>query len=311
MLDPTTVGVLAQIADLGSPPVHIAGAVEARRAMRKRQMSVPPGPAVDRVEQVAIPTAGGTVVAARVFVPSSARATVAFFHGGGWVLGDLDGFDHYARRLAVVLASAVVMVDYRLAPEHRFPTALDDAWAATLWADEERRTGRLPSGPLIVLGESSGGNLAAAVAQRACREGVRLDLQVLIYPVLDHDLGRASYLDPGNQLLVDSRAMAWFWEQYVPDRRIRDDPRASPIHGDLAGLPVTVIATAEHDVLRDEGEDYARRLEAAGVPVIARRFDGQMHGFATMPVLPGSEDLLRFLAVSVEQRLRHNRSSRS
>ncbi len=145
--------------------------------------------------------------------------------------------------------------------------------------------------PLIVAGDSAGGNLAAVVALRARdRGGPRIALQVLIYPVTDADLDRPSYVDPDNQLLLTRDAMVWFWDHYVPDAARRAEPDASPLRADsLAGLPPAVVLTAEHDVLRDEGEAYAERLREAGVPVDFRRHEGQTHGFFTFLMLPGSE----------------------
>jgi len=299
VLDEPTRALLARIAEAGGRPAHEAGPAEARAAMRERQRANPPGPGVSRVEDVRIPGADGAGIPARVFVPEDSRAVAVFLHGGGWVLGDLDGFDHYGRRLAVALRATVVMPDYRLAPEHPHPAALEDALAAVAWA-----SAALPDGPLLVVGESSGGNLAAAVARASDAAGIALAAQVLVYPVLDADFARPSYLDPENQLLVDATAMRWFWDQYVPDAARRSAPAASPLRGRLDGLPPTVLATAEHDVLRDEGEEYARLLAEAGVPVTSRRFDGQMHGFATMPALPASAELLEHLAHEVDALLR-------
>jgi acetyl esterase len=186
----------------------------------------------------------------------------------------------------------VALVDYRLAPEHRYPTAVDDCYAGLEWVAARLAdiTGR-PDAPLIVAGDSAGGNLSAVMAMRARdRSGPPIALQVLVYPVTDADLSRSSYVDDENQLLLTTDAMVWFWDHYVPDAARRREPDASPLHAeDLTGLPPAVVLTAEHDVLRDEGEAYAERLRAAGVPVDLRRHAGQMHGFFTLLLLPGSE----------------------
>ena len=217
---------------------------------------------------------------------------ILYLHGGGWVIGTIDGYDTMARKLAERTSCAVALVDYRLAPEHRYPTAVDDCYAGLEWtaARLEEITGR-PDGPLIVAGDSAGGNLSAVVALRARdRNGPEIALQVLIYPVTDADLSRPSYVEAENQLLLTTDAMAWFWDHYVPDTARRAEPDASPLRApDLTGLPPAVVLTAEHDVLRDEGEAYADRLRAAGVPVETHRLAGQMHGFFTLLLLPGSE----------------------
>jgi acetyl esterase len=186
----------------------------------------------------------------------------------------------------------VVLVEYRLAPEHRYPVAVDDSYAALEWAAGHLAeiAGR-PDVPLIVAGDSAGGNLSAVMALRARdRGGPRIDLQVLVYPVTDADFERPSYLDPENQLLLTREAMVWFWDHYLPDPARRAEPDASPLRAaNLEGLPPAVVLTAEHDVLRDEGEAYAERLRQAGVAVDLKRHPGQMHGFFTFLLLPGSE----------------------
>jgi acetyl esterase len=185
-----------------------------------------------------------------------------------------------------------VLVEYRLAPEHRYPTAVDDSYAALEWVGTRLASiaGR-DDAPLIVAGDSAGGNLAAVMALRARdRGGPPIALQVLIYPVTDADFDRSSYTDAENQLLLTREAMIWFWDHYLPDASRRMEPDASPLRTiDVGGLPPAVVLTAEHDVLRDEGEAYAERLAAAGVPVDFKRYAGQMHGFFTMLFLPGSE----------------------
>jgi acetyl esterase len=232
-------------------------------------------------------------VTVRVLLPpQGARGVILYLHGGGWVIGAIDEFETMARKLAERTSCAVVLPDYRLAPEFRYPTAVDDCYAALEWTASrtDEITGR-SGAPLIVAGDSAGGNLAAVVARRARdRNGPKIALQVLIYPVTDADFDRPSYLDPDNQLILTRDAMVWFWDHYLPDAARRTEPDASPLHArDLSGLPPAVVLTAEHDVLRDEGEAYAERLQEAGVPVDQRRHAGQMHGFFTFLLLPGSE----------------------
>jgi len=196
-----------------------------------------------------------------------------------------------ARKLAERTSCAVVLVEYRLAPEHRYPAAVDDSYAALEWVGQNVKYIAGREVPLIVAGDSAGGNLAAVMAVRArARNGPPIALQVLIYPVTDSDLDLPSYADPENQLLLTRDGMIWFWDHYIPDSSRRSEPDASPLHTDnLSGLPPTVILTAEHDVLRDEGEAYAARLQEADVKVNLKRYSGQMHGFFTLLMLPGSE----------------------
>ena len=229
---------------------------------------------------------------------------IVYYHGGGWVIGALDEFDTLGRQLAVRTGAAVALVDYRLAPEHRYPAAAEDAWAALRWVEDNRARFAGSRVPLIVAGDSAGGNLAAIVAQRAKAEGgPDLALQVLIYPVTDADVDNPSYTDPANALMLTREGMIWFWDHYAPDPVTRSNPDASPLQAaDLSGLPPAVVLTAEHDVLRDEGEAYAERLRAAGVPVQHRRFAGQMHGFFSMVnVLPGAAAGLEYVAAEIDK----------
>lgn len=303
MLDAETARLWAEMRAAGAPRVDESDIAAARAAMRARQKANPPGPELAEVQDVWIRRTTSSGISARLYRPVSAEGFLVFYHGGGWVLGDVDGFDHYARRLADRLRMVVVSPEYRLAPEHPFPAAADDAWLTYKWACSQL-VGASSTWPVLVGGESAGANLAAVVAQDAARSSRPADGQILIYPVIDATFDRPSYSEPENQLLVDSRLMRWFWDQYVPNVDSRTDPRASPIYGDLSGLPSAVLVTAEHDPLRDEGEAYAAALASAGVPVQIRRFEGQMHGFATMPVLPQSAVLLDYVHEAVRIMLR-------
>jgi acetyl esterase len=293
-LDEATAQFLSQMAESGAPPLHEMSPDQARAMTAGMKDFFGAGPEMASVSDERVPTADGPGFGVRVLVPpGTPRAVLVYYHGGGWVIGAIDEFDTLGRVLAERSGAVVVLVDYRLAPEHRYPAAADDAWQALRWVDEnlERIAGsRLP---LIVAGDSAGGNLSAIVAQRAHAEGgPPIALQVLVYPVTDADLDNASYSDPANQLMLSRDSMVWFWDHYAPDPASRRNLDASPLQAaDLSGLPPAVVLTAEHDVLRDEGEAYAARLAGAGVPVQQRRFAGQMHGFFTMVnVLPGSAD---------------------
>ncbi|MBP2364359.1 alpha/beta hydrolase [Pseudonocardia parietis] len=307
-LDDATAGFLAQMAESGMKPLHEMTPEEARGLGGALRDMYGPGPDVARVVDETVPVAGGSVPV-RILAPENPRAVIVYYHGGGWVIGSRDETDTLARKMVERTGAAVVLVDYRLAPEHRYPTAVEDSWAALLWTVRHLEEQGLAL-PLIVSGDSAGGNLAAIMAQRAKAEnGPAIALQVLIYPVTDADLDNASYSDPANQLMLSRDSMVWFWDHYVPDRAARQQPEVSPLQAsDLSGLPPAVVLTAEHDVLCDEGEAYAEKLRAAGVPVQSRRFDGQMHGFFTMVnVLPGAAAGLEYAAEQIDRHLaEHN-----
>ena len=267
------------------------------------------GPEMERVEDHTIAVEGGSI-AARVLVPRvRARGVLIYYHGGGWVIGgNLDEFDTLGRKLADRTRCAVVLVDYRLAPEHRYPIAVDDSYAALEWVNERISEIAGANVPIIVAGDSAGGNIAAVVARRSRDRGrPPIALQALVYPVTDADLDNASYTAAENQLMLDRSGMVWFWDHYLPDVERRAEPDASPLRADdLAGLPPAIVLTAEYDVLRDEGDAYADRLAAAGVAVDRHRHVGQMHGFFTLLMLPGHEDAIDQIASSIDAHLPAN-----
>jgi acetyl esterase len=309
-LDEATAGFLTQLAESGSKPLHELTPEEARSFGSVWRELSGPGPELAAVRDEVLTAADGGQFPVRVLVPpGEIRALVIYYHGGGWVLGDLDEFETLGRTLAARLSAAVVLVDYRLAPEHRYPAAAEDAWAALEWASG--RMTEIAGGlvPLIVMGDSAGGNLSAVVAQRArAAGGPQIHTQVLIYPVTDADLDNETYSDPANQLMLNRDGMIWFWDHYAPDPADRLRPDASPIRAaDLSGLAPAIVLTAEHDVLRQEGEAYAVRLADAGVPVTRRRFGGQMHGFFTMVnILPGSAEAITYISDELSPRLAAN-----
>jgi len=299
-LDEATAGLMAALAEYEAPPVHEQTPQENREAIAALNALSGPGPEVAKVYDEQVSTADGDQFTVRVLVPAGdIRALVVYFHGGGFVIGDIECYDHLARFLANRLQAAVVNVDYRLAPEHRFPTAVDDAWAALLWANE--RITEIAGGavPLVVMGDSAGGNLAAVVARRARDAGgPPLASQVLVYPATTMDVDTPSCLDPENQLLLTREAMIWFLNHYVPELADRGHPDAAPLEvADLSGLAPAIVLTAEHDPLRDQGEAYAEKLALAGVPVAQRRFEGQTHHFFVLVgVLPGSAEAIDYVA---------------
>jgi len=236
---------------------------------------------VARVESLTLAGAAGPL-AARLYVPEGAiGGLLVYYHGGGWVVGDLDTHEAPCRFLARETGLAVLAVDYRRAPEHRFPAAVDDALAAFRWASAESARLGVPPGRVAVGGDSAGGNLAAVVALLATREGgPRPRAQLLIYPVTDLSTKHPSYRLFADGFFLTERDMDWYRGNYLPDAAAALDPRASPLLApDLHGLPPAVILSAGFDVLRDEGEAFAKRLAEAGVPVTHRRVPGQIHGF--------------------------------
>jgi acetyl esterase len=266
----------------GAPPLWELSPDEARAGVEISTSIIPVGPDLDSVRDIDIPTRGGSV-RARVYSPSArAPGVVVYYHGGGWVVGSVGAWDSSVRALAAASGCDVVSVDYRLAPEHVFPAAADDAYDALAWIASP--SGLAGGRPVVVAGDSAGGNLAAVAALRARDPGgPAIALQVLVYPVTDSDLDRRSYLEyDGDEFIVNRRDMVWYWDHYLPDRAARRHTDASPLRAeDLSGLPPAYIITAEHDPLRDEGFAYAERLRDARVPVEHRHYGSQIHGFFT------------------------------
>jgi acetyl esterase len=266
----------------GAPPLWELPPDEARAMVEANAAIIPAGPDLESVRDIVIPSRAGGIPA-RVYSPSSsAPGLVVYYHGGGWVVGTLDGWDASVRNLAVASGCDVVSVDYRLAPEHVFPAAADDAYDALVWAASA--DGLAGGRPVVVAGDSAGGNLAAVSALRARDSGGPATvLQVLVYPVVDCDLDRLSYRKyDGDELILNRRDMIWFWDRYIPDPAARQNPYASPLRASsLAALPPAYVVTAEHDPLRDEGFAYADRLRAARVPVEHRHYGSQIHAFFT------------------------------
>jgi acetyl esterase len=305
-LDDATKAMLAELSKIRPKPFHELTPAEAREQSAAARAQRAPGPEMASVRDIRVKAAGGAFPV-RVLLPAEdPPGLIVYYHGGGWVLGGIEDSDALGRHLAQRTGCAVVLVGYRLAPEYRYPTPLEDSWTALCWVDEHLTDLAGARVPLIVAGDSAGGNLAAVVARRAAHgSGPQIALQVLIYPVTDCDPGALSYADPENQLLLTAESMTWFWDHYAPEVAARAHPDASPLRApNLSGLPAAVVATAEHDPLRDEGELYATRLMKAQVPVRFRRFDGQMHGFFTMVgLLPGSDQAIDYVADAIAEQL--------
>ena len=285
-VDPDVATLLDTLAQSGAPELHTLP-VPAARALAAGFAAM--GIATEEVGSVEDRTAraDGIEVPVRVYRPRSDAAVqpvLVYLHGSGWMYGDLEMSDAICRRIANVADCIVVAPDYRLAPEHPYPAALDDTMAVLAWVSAEASTFGGDPDRVAIGGESAGGNLAAAAALAARdRTALSLRLQLLVCPVTDHDLDTPSYHAYAEGFVLTRAAMQWLWDMYVPDPARRDEPYVSPLRaGDLTGLAPAHVMTAELDPLRDEGEAYASRLRAAGVDAEVRRYDGLVHGFLTL-----------------------------
>jgi len=279
-LAPEYQAMLDQLADTPGPAISEMTPNEARelyRMMRPANPELAVGGVSDRV----IPGVDGEIPL-RIYTPEATgpHPVLVNFHGGGWVIGDLDTADGVCRDFCNTAECVVVSVDYRLAPEHVFPAAVDDAYTATCWvADNQAELNG--NGKIAVCGESAGGNLAAVVCLKARDEaGPHIDFQLLLYPVVDCDMTRQSYVDNGTGYMLETDTMHWFWDHYCRDTEQRKDPAASPLLAeDHGNLPPALVVTAQFDPLRDEGGIYAETLRAAGGNAEVVCYDGLLHAF--------------------------------
>ncbi len=274
-------------------PVRGLSVTEARDAERAELDQREAPEQVVEVADESLPGPGGRIPI-RVYRPQAGGRLPAlvYFFGGGWVMGSLDAGDPVCRRLADLTPCAVVAVSYRRAPEHPFPAAVEDCYAATSWVAEHGAELGVDPARLAVGGSSAGGNLAAAVTHIARERGApELRLQLLVYPPMDYRADTPSMRETEDPVFFDRNDMAWCWAHYLPREEDGDSPLASPLRAvDLGGLPPALVITAELDPLRDEAELYAARLADAGVPARVARFDGMVHGFFSMNgVLDGAE----------------------
>lgn len=273
--------LLDQIAEADAPPLPEMP-IDAARAMFRVAQPTRPDIAVGNVNDRSISGRNGSIPI-RIYTPkgSGPFPVTMMFHGGGWVIGDLETVDAQSRQVSNQVGCVVVAVDYRLAPEHRFPAAAEDCYDATIWAYENSTHLNADPTRLAVAGDSAGGNLAAVVAQMARdQEGPPLVFQLLVYPVTKGDEFKTdSYRDNAEGYMLTAESMHWFWNHYT-DASERSNPYASPLcASDLSNLPPALIQVAEFDPLRDEGIQYADALSAAGVDARSRCYDGFIHGF--------------------------------
>jgi acetyl esterase len=303
-LDPSASQIVALIREIGRPPIDSLPPVEARAAfLMGRAVVQPDPPDMASVQAMTCPGPAGAIPL-RVYTPKGVVGQDAlapglvFFHGGGWVVGDLDSHDIACRQIAEASGRIVIAVDYRLAPEHKFPAAYEDAVAATEWVAANAMQFGIDAGRLVVGGDSAGGNLAAAVALHERGGDVRLAGQMLIYPVTDLAMTHPSHSEEDTSILLTHSLMRWFRDHYVGSASDYADWRGSPLRAtDFTSLPPAIVITAGGDPLRDEGDDYAAKLAAAGVKVTHKTWPGQFHGFFTMGrVIPEANAVIGDLA---------------
>ena len=290
MLHPQARALLDLIAERGLPPMQSLSPVEARLFYRERRaITQPEAPPVAEVTELAADGPHGAIPL-RLYRPTrrsddpAPTPVLVYFHGGGWTIGDLDTHDVLCRQLANASRCAIVSVDYRMGPEHRFPAAVDDSLAATRWVHRHGASLGLDAARLGVGGDSAGGNLAAVVALLARDAGdLPIACQLLIYPATDMRCGHPSHAENGTGYLLETPTIVYFRGNYVDDEARWLDWRASPLlRDDLSRLPPALVLTAGFDPLRDEGLDYANALVAAGNQATYVCFDRQIHGFITM-----------------------------
>jgi acetyl esterase len=293
-LDADAEALVSQMVATGSPNLEARGIESARSYLEERAAAGTPGPHIHQVEDRTI----DGDVRVRIYRPtlSASAPVVTYFHGGGWVIGSLATSDAFCRRLAASVPCAVVSVDYRLAPEHPYPAAVEDAVAAISWTAENFDR------PLVVLGDSAGGNIATVATRQVCERGVaEVRRQILAYPTISTEQHWVSHQAHGTAWPLTSSDLAWFVRCYVPQSVDAQHPDISPLHADVSRLPRTTIVLAGCDPLHDEGIAYAEHLVGAGVSVDLHDFTGQIHGFLTMPeeVLPTSHEALALVGNAV------------
>lgn len=291
VLEPVTQAFIDSLAAHAGPPIYTLSPTDARAVLAGAQAQ-PVAKLQARIEDTILPVGPTGKVAVRIVRPHDAQGVlpvVMYFHGGGWVLGDRNTHDRLIREIANGAQAAVVFVDYDRSPEAQYPVPIEEAYAATRYIAEHAQQFQVDPSRLAVAGDSVGGNMAAAVTLLAKqRGGPAIDLQVLFYPVTDANFDNGSYHEFADGPWLTRAAMQWFWSAYAPNLKDREQMTASPLRAtteQLNGLPQALVITDENDVLRDEGEAYARKLTQAGVKVTAVRYAGTIHDFVMLNAL--------------------------
>jgi acetyl esterase len=284
---PQAAALLQQFQEQGMPPFEKMSVAEARQAtMGFKGLMGEPKPVANVDDHLIGRPKGETALGVRVYTPLGTPPfpILVYLHGSGWTIANVDVVDTVSRTLANVTAAVVVSVDYRKGPEHKYPAALDDCFEALQWAAEHAAEIGGNASLLGIIGDSAGGNLAAALTLLARERGeAKIAYQVLIYPAMDLAFNTTSYEENADGYLITRESMRWFWANYVNSPEEAADPLVSPLRApNLAGLPPALIITAGYDPLRDEGEAFGKRLKEAGVPVKATRYEDMIHGFLWM-----------------------------
>ena len=304
---PETQGLLAMLEEAGGPDISEQTPEEARAAIAGFAAMQAGAPEPARVENRTVPGPAGEIPV-RVYASEGDNLPVVmYYHGGGWVLGDIESHDGTCKQLLAELGGAVVVsVDYRLAPEHKYPAAADDCYAAAAWVAENGAEIGADGSRMAVCGDSAGGNLSAVVSQMARDNGgPAIAAQVLHVPVTDHNYDYPSYSENAEGYLLTRASMVWFWDHYLPSAASGKEAYASPLQADnLSGLPPALIQTAEFDPLRDEGEAYGAAIEAAGGDVAVHRYDGVVHDpFMMFAIIPTGVECLKEAAAFINERI--------
>jgi acetyl esterase len=306
-LDPQVRAAIDAATAAGIKPAAMLSIAEARAATEARAalMNQNPEP-VHEVTERTIAGPGGDLLL-RIYRPDrpAPLPVLVYFHGGGWVRGSLDSSEQLCRALTNQAGCLIVSVDYRLAPEAKYPAAPDDCYAATVWVAEHARELGVDAGRLAVGGDSAGGNLAAAVSLMARdRGGPPIRFQLLMYPVTAYNFDTVSYHENARGYMLERADMLHYWQHYLPNEAAAAEPYAAPQRGDLRGLPPAHVTTAEFDPLRDEGQAFAEQLRAAGVPTTSRCYEGLIHGFYGMgTVVDRARQAIRETADALRQGL--------
>lgn len=281
-LDPQVKQFLETLEAMDVPPFESIGVTEARAAAAASAELIGPPLPVDEIRDFAVSGAGGEI-RVRLYRPEGDDPcpVLVYLHGGGWVLGDIPTHEKFCTEIVEGAGCAVISVDYRLAPEHKFPAAAEDAFSAVQWGMSRAEELGIDRDRVAVGGDSAGGNLATVACLMAKDRGATMPVgQVLVYPITDCDFDTPSYHENAEGYLLTRATMAWFWDCYVRSDADMLHPYASPLRAeDLLGLPPALVITAEYDPLRDEAETYAHRLQEADVPVTLTRYDGMIHAF--------------------------------